>query len=201
MRYPENKKTAQALESEGIAWGCSPELGKNIMRYLKDLGQSFPHKDEKGADRAIVQEVNRYHRRMSVENVHFPKEIPFEIVYSRFMSAVLNGMTQLSDYQPYLVSNQLKAFKSWVTSPGMMQSLLESYYELYPNAKPKQISSGTETRLEKWTDGEIQDQRDKIHMIFGEIKNIPMFKTGGAQSYFGRIEQEYKKRFNEPTTS
>lgn len=201
MRYPENKKTAQVLESEAISWGCSPELGKNIMRYLQDLGQPFPNKGEEGADRAIVQEVNRYHRRMSVENVHFPKEIPFDIVYPRFISAVLNGMTQLSDYQPYLVTNQLKAFKFWITSPGMMQSLFENYYELYPNAKPKQIPSRTVTKLEKWSDGEIQDQRDKIHMIFGEIKNIPIFKTSGALSYFGRIEQEYKKRFNEPTTS
>lgn len=189
MNYPTTKQDAIAYESEKVKWGVPKYIGKEIVNYLNDLGAKHEMPDSPDG---IVDYVNEFHKALVMRNEYFPKELPFDVIYPAFFSAVMNNFIETPDFQPWTVKNQLKAFKTWITKDGQVHKLYERYYHSYPEKRPKQLS-GKATKMETWADQTIKDQYEKIKMIF-EGK-VPIPKVPGIDNYFERIEHEYRKRF------
>lgn len=188
MRHPNTKAQASEYEKEGIPWGVSKKIGQSMVHYLHDLGAKHDLPDDKSE---VVEYVNRLHKKLTLHNAHFPDDIPFDIVYPAFMSAVLNGFVEIPDYQPHATKSQLSAFKKWITKGGQLDKLYERWYSKNPNARPKQIEGSTGD-LESWDDYKLHEQYEKITQIMG--KDLPLINTDGAKSYFSRVKTECQKR-------
>lgn len=192
MEYPQNKKKALELEDIGAKWGIEKELGRGIIHYFNDLGAKHELPSE---PRDLVDYVNRFHRKMTVGNIHWPEDIHFDVIYTSFCTAMLNGMIRLPEYQPHATKNQIDAFRKWITSGNVLENLYERFYNYYPSKRPKQISEPS-TKLSDWTDDMIKKQYETICRIFQNDKGkIPIFQSSGAKSYFNHIKTEYLKRF------
>lgn len=192
MKYPVNKIEAKHMEDMQARWGVNKELGRSLIHYFNDLGAKHELPSDKDK---LVDYVNRFHRKMTLDNNHCPGDIYFDVIYTSFCSAVLNGSIELPEYQPHAVKNQVKAFRKWITSGNTLDRLYEKFYKYYPSQKPKQIENKS-TKLEDWPDEWIKDQYEKICIIFEQDGNVPIFETSGAKSYFNRIKDEYVKRFD-----
>ena len=189
MRYPDTKQEANALESENVSWGAEPTLGKLLYNYLIDLGVKHDLPKDKVE---LVKYINRFHKKLTVDNVHFPNDISFSIIYPSFLSAVVNGHIELSEYQPHSAKSQLSAFKKWITKGGQLDKLYQQHYHKHPKKQPKRITQGNIGGVESWADSDILDQYKKIKLVMGE--KIPILNTIGAQSYFDKIFEEANKR-------
>lgn len=195
MKYPETKAKATFFEEENVQWGISKPIGQALVHYFYDLGARHDLPDDKDE---LVRYIKRFHKRMTVDNIHCPDDVPFDVLYSSFCSAVLNGTAELPEYQPHATKNQLQAFKAWITQGNQLERLYERMYQEYPEEKPKQIANKT-TKLEDWPDEWIRSQHETICRIYKEDDKAPVFNTSNAESYFNRIKAEYEKRFEDNT--
>lgn len=190
MKYPQTKNEAKAYESEGIRWGISKDAGKVVVSYLNDLGARHEIPDSK---EGIVEYVNDYHRAMVLRNEYMPKDIPFHIIYPPFFSAVVNEFVKTPEFQPWIVVNQLKAFKKWITKGGQLDKLYERFYREYPDSKPKQIEGSTQdTKMEDRPDSWIREAYSSIVQIYGD--EIPEPPIIGTRAFMKRVETEYRRR-------
>lgn len=199
MKTPQTKREALNCEELKMKWGASKKMRLFIVNYLIDIGArtEIPQSDED-----LIEFIDRFHRMMTVENFHFPMNIPFNIVYPEFFKAVMNGIVEIREFYSGSIKNQIEAFKKWMLLPNTNDKLQALYSKHYGLKDHELAATEKNTRLEDWEDHTIRSQ----YAIIMTLQNTSgmfnkktdaksdLFKSTDQNSYFNRIRSEFFRR-------
>lgn len=204
MRVATSKKQALSYKSEGISYGYEAGLIQTLEWFLTDIGAE-KHLSSK-EDRRLI-ELKHFHEKLSVENRSFPDDIPFDIVYPRFFTAVVNNSVERKGNN---VSALIGAFRKWIAESEQLDKLRAMYHERYPEARPKALQTRASIPvengsaewvkglpLEKQPDELIIDQHKKITTMMADEKSrgwLKKVEQNGGRGYIAKIMKEIKKR-------
>lgn len=195
-RIARSKADAMKWRKDKLRFGYEAELIESLQHFLTDIGAAR-YLSEGKEDR--LRELKRFHEKLSVDNYSFPEHIPFDIIYPRFFTAVVNSVVERKANN---VAEMVRVFRAWINIEGKVEELQRAYERRYPEAQPAKVTGKVNysdadlngTKLEDWPDQVITDQYKKIEVIYRDDDGRRWLDELGGKGYIARLKNEAVKR-------
>lgn len=176
------KPQALAFRYEKIKYGYHRSIREKTYFFLLDIGA------KKDIPENAKQYVMRVLDSLTVNNPYYPDEVPFDIVLPRFYAQVVSGQVERKGNN---ISAIIGAFRSWISRPGVEQSLIQQWRYEQPGSVPKELSQGNlPERIEDWPRDEVKGALDaylKLKQTSPDELEILDKEAPGADNYFQRL--------------
>lgn len=146
-----------------------PQSGARKMMYmmLMKIGATGELPQRKNLQ---VSFLNDFWRVMYFENNYCPGDIPFPIIMDSFTTAMVQGTISRKGNNQAAIC---QAFNKWITREDVRHRLYQKRDEMYPNAKPKQITkNATPETIQDYSDEELKQKIKDIEPMAGGVRIV-----------------------------
>lgn len=194
------KTKAQAIsfrESQ-IKFGYEIGLIKEFGKFLKDIGGDGKLPTD---SMERLTEIKRLHESLSVNNGMFPSNLPFQIVYPPFFTAVVNRSIERKGSN---IGAVIEAFKLWISSSEIIDMLTDRHRRDNPEYKSSlKLHKPEETKednnlkgknVNEFEDQDILDLYKQITTIYSGEAGRKKLEACEPGKFFHTVITEAQKR-------
>lgn len=171
------RKQALVYQIDKIRFQYPKEVMNALYLFLVDIGA----KNEIPDDRKSY--LIRLHEAISINNPVYPEDVNFDEIYPKFFNDVITGKAKRYGNN---LSALVQCFNSWY------QLNSHRYIEHKIIATPSNDSESGR-RIEQWSDESINSAYNTLAMIYGDYRELEIFKSTKGQ--IARLKREYETRF------